>query len=379
MGVFRKLFKTTHASKTEGDLTQNVTVSSQQSMYQTGSMSESMMSSTSFTADTVSIEGQQVGEAPEFSAQVQKPNDVEEKKIKKAFASIKQKFQGKAKEQTRQTQVVSQQAVEQGVSQTVSAQQDAVSQDTIDQVDELVRRIDRYFDTPMSEEEYQEKVVQKLQGDYHRALITSTPVDEMFGLRSLSEGAEALQFYSLPANYRAMNGILRKDNGREGTAEQYEQTQIVAEFLNTQEVKDEMVTVRHMKLSALTHLIGGGKIEKMEDAVSRIESVNYRGLIAEDKGFTSTSTNPAGSPAFNKHQVEVRTLIHPGTHGCYMREVSDFRDEDEFLLQAGTKFRVLKMECKKTGHGPEDSDPKMVVYVEALQDNEYSMGGFPPR
>ena len=82
-------------------------------------------------------------------------------------------------------------------------------------------------------------------------------------------------------------------------------------------------------------------------------------------------------------QVEYRILAPKGTKGVFMDPISTFQNEKEFLLQAGTMFRVLKV-GKEGTYNPRDDiynkdetkyeDHKIVVYMEAIQKNAVKKG-----
>jgi hypothetical protein len=73
------------------------------------------------------------------------------------------------------------------------------------------------------------------------------------------------------------------------------------------------------------------------------------GKTIQDPGFVSTSV--AGSGGNFTGTVKLRIEAPAGTPGIFVKKLSLHPGENEFLLAAGTKFRVL--EVIKTGHETE--------------------------
>lgn len=65
------------------------------------------------------------------------------------------------------------------------------------------------------------------------------------------------------------------------------------------------------------------------------------GNLWSDKGFTSTSINPAGGFGGN---VRFKIICPPGTKGMYIGRKSSHPGENEFLLDKNTQFRVLEVD-----------------------------------
>lgn len=75
------------------------------------------------------------------------------------------------------------------------------------------------------------------------------------------------------------------------------------------------------------------------------------GDIIHDKGFTSTSLRPRGAITFSNHanpskNTHYRIHVTPSTKGHYISAHDqshdlEYKDEHEFLLHPGTKFKVL--------------------------------------
>ena len=218
--------------------------------------------------------------------------------------------------------------------------------------------------------------VKKLMDSFHDVIYHE---DEELTVPAL----ESLEAYSDDSTL--INDLLRDGKQDDDDAETvYKNTKGLVEFLNKTEAPEDMFTVRHMDLSGLSRFVGipfqteKGKKLDVDTAFAQLEDkVNYQDLVGMDKGVVSTTTIPQGTSKFNRHQVEMRIMIPKGTHGCFLKECSEFQEEDEFLIQAGTSFRVLKIEKQDTGHGGPDGNPKIVVYVKAMP-NKFDMSKFPP-
>lgn len=230
-------------------------------------------------------------------------------------------------------------------------------------------------------------------------------------------GKDAMIYYT-GNSYVAMNAGLRTSfekgqatgNGSwVGMQDKYlpeamEKTKNAIKFLNLPEnVADEdMVATRHMNLFGLAKTLG---VEPKEfdspEKFEKLQGLNEGTYITKDEGFTSTSILKDGAYDYAKSSpVECRVLIPKGTHGIYLDPISQAGvqatyerfnkniDEDvddieaekkenlkeakkdaerEFLLQAGTQFKVLKMGTEDTKYGK-----KLIVYMEAIKDNVYS-------
>lgn len=77
------------------------------------------------------------------------------------------------------------------------------------------------------------------------------------------------------------------------------------------------------------------------------ELPQLKGKIMQDPGFMSTTIKPPGKHSFNQStakigsRVELHIEIPPGAHAAYLESVSDFPDEQELLLDAGTRYEIV--------------------------------------
>lgn len=70
------------------------------------------------------------------------------------------------------------------------------------------------------------------------------------------------------------------------------------------------------------------------------------GKVFQDKGYLSTSLGekPRGKPA--RAPVHLRIEVPKGTHGYFMRDVSQFKEENELLLDRGQKLAITGAEYR---------------------------------
>ncbi|MBR5420201.1 MAG: hypothetical protein IK115_03525 [Lachnospiraceae bacterium] len=343
------------------------------------------------TMAPVTLDAQQVTTAPELPVQQQKSSSFDEKKTK-VKSKVKEKIDDhRAKKAEKQRQKAEEQRAQQAY------------QDSIDHTCEL---IDQYFeknpDTGVPEigeldrSQGTQSIVYKghhlswegipdatyranieRQMDYYHDALYETKE----GKQVMTAGGQAMRYYG-STHYTEVNSLLRTGgyDGVDAPFRQmtYEKSRAAVEFLNSQQAQEDMITVRHVGLDALPHLLGKsvGKCSSIEQAMKSKKKIDYQGVVGEDRAFTSTTTLAQGSENFRSYPVEMRMLIPKGTHGCFIKEAASSSQEDEFLLQAGTKFRILKMEEKDTGHGLAGTTRKIVLYMVA-QPNFYDMSKFP--
>lgn len=70
------------------------------------------------------------------------------------------------------------------------------------------------------------------------------------------------------------------------------------------------------------------------------------GKLLEEKGFLSTSVG--GRAAFGSTKALLEVEVPKGTMGAYVKSISSHKNEDEFILKPGTKYRVLRV--TQVGH-----------------------------
>ena len=192
-----------------------------------------------------------------------------------------------------------------------------------------------------------------------------------------------------------------------------QKTKEAIEFLNRPEnvAESDMTVTRHMNLYGLALTLGlDPNVYNTMEKFQEIQGINEGIHIAKDEGFVSTTLLRDGAVNFAKPSpVECRMLIPKGTHGLYIDPISDAGDEmmlkkamdlmdspedfdgtydgkrmtyeeykkqfmednghegeQEFLMQAGSQFKILNVAKEQTKYGE-----KLVVYMEALKDNVY--------
>jgi len=221
----------------------------------------------------------------------------------------------------------------------------------------------------------------------------------------------ALRVYSTNSGFKMINGALRsgkhlvkkivekvkgkKKDGKQ-TKDKVRTTHISSKSLSEQIIKStnrfglkkDTVLFRNSDLTGLQHFLGltGEEINCADDlfkALKKRENSTVNGMLGTDKAFLSTTIQKGGVTSFQFMQVEYRILAPKGTKGVFMDPISTFQNEKEFLLQAGTMFRVLKV-GKEGTYNPRDDiynkdetkyeDHKIVVYMEAIQKNAVKKG-----
>lgn len=86
---------------------------------------------------------------------------------------------------------------------------------------------------------------------------------------------------------------------------------------------------------------------------------NLIGQVVEDKGFMSTT--PLEDAGFDPGGVEYIIKLPKGINAAYIAPISDFKTEQEILIQAGTRFVIEDVEEKEV------RDLKnLVVYMTAI-------------
>lgn len=160
--------------------------------------------------------------------------------------------------------------------------------------------------------------------------------------------------------YRKMNGYLRYRAGGMShedalaaarlTDTTYEQMLNAIDGLKTVASKEEFVLRRGTDLGDLAGLMQGdfGKNRDRLEGMSVDELNNmFAGHVGTYAGFTSTSS--LWDRGFS-NEVEVVLRAPVGTQGSSIMSISQFgTGEGEFLLNAGTRVRVIKVE-KSDGH-----------------------------
>ncbi len=95
-----------------------------------------------------------------------------------------------------------------------------------------------------------------------------------------------------------------------------------------------------------TKNLNDAEMEKVvKQSVAHIQKTQQEGkdIIFTDPGFVSTSYNPENFYADQQTGIEFVIKVKPGTPAVNISSMSKFEYEKEVLLNAGTKFRFLKM------------------------------------
>lgn len=209
----------------------------------------------------------------------------------------------------------------------------------------------------------------------------------------------SLMLYTTNFGYKFINGALRsgehktetkestiiKDGKKEKIQNKYSSKKEMENMLRASErstLKNDTVLFRNSDLTGLKFFLGLGdeKIENSDDLFRVLkDNTSVNGSVGYDKAFLSTTINKGGTTSFKNMQVEYRILAPQGTKGTYLKSISKYPEENEFLLQSGTMFRVLKVGTEGTYDPANDpnvenglllpTDKKIIVYMESIQKN----------
>lgn len=148
------------------------------------------------------------------------------------------------------------------------------------------------------------------------------------------------------SGYVAINGVLRgKVNPTpEAKLAYLEEAKQVSSALSKFELNDNIVVFRGVQLDAFG-LVGGSKIFSAETEKGMKALV---GTTFVDKGFMSTSA--VKSSAFNSKDARISINVPKGKgRGAWVKPLSIYSHENEFLLQKGSGLKITKVE-KVDGH-----------------------------
>ena len=148
--------------------------------------------------------------------------------------------------------------------------------------------------------------------------------------------------------YKLMNQALEAGNYQNGKLMDenvYHSVSNLRDFLNKCEVPQDMAVIRYVQSQTLLRMLGN-RFKSVEDLLRRKNEVSQGNLIAKDNAFFSSTIMQGGAGDFALRPVELRVLVPKGTHAFYAEAHTAHPDEKELLLQAGTHFRVLKVEEK---------------------------------
>lgn len=148
------------------------------------------------------------------------------------------------------------------------------------------------------------------------------------------------------SGYVPINGVLRETSNPTPEAKLVylaEATQI-SSAISKFELNDNITVFRGVDLDAFG-LVGGDKLFSAETEKGMKALV---GTTFVDKGFMSTSA--VKSSAFNSKDVKMSINVPKGKgRGAWVKPLSTYYYEDEFLLQKGSGLKITKVE-KVGGH-----------------------------
>lgn len=164
--------------------------------------------------------------------------------------------------------------------------------------------------------------------------------------------------------YIDINGILRdyfqwKENAEESIRNDLEYNDDY-EDMSEEDIEDYVASQLEERESQANYWI-----EDLKDIFRKFETTEnmktYRGLaseyfdeikdtlkvgdVLEDQGFVSTSTDETVCSRFGSYIMEV--LIPKGSQATSVKHISGVSDEDEVLLNAGSKFEVCEINHEK--------------------------------
>lgn len=109
--------------------------------------------------------------------------------------------------------------------------------------------------------------------------------------------------------------------------------EILKQMIDNNIVQESFTVKRGTDYNALNHLFGSDNWKKID--------YNVSGKIIQDKGFIATT--PLQGGGFGG-ELQMYIDIPKGAKGVYLGDKSAAPDEKEFLLQAGTRFSVERIE-----------------------------------
>ena len=136
---------------------------------------------------------------------------------------------------------------------------------------------------------------------------------------------QAIQDYS-ENNYGFINASLR--DGKTDS-EYYKQGLKIEKALNKFDLKKNITVFRGDNGGLLPN--GEGK------TVDELLAIAQKGLEFKTKNFVSSSVTHPFEPRIAQYTIKVPK----GKRGAYIKKLSSFRDENEFLINRKTKFRVV--------------------------------------
>ena len=148
------------------------------------------------------------------------------------------------------------------------------------------------------------------------------------------------------SGYVPINGVLREkiNPTPEAKLAYLAEAKQVSSAISKFELNDNIVVFRGVNLDAFG-LVGGSKIFSTETEKGMKALV---GTTFVDKGFMSTSA--VKSAAFNSKDARISINVPKGKgRGAWVKPLSIYSHENEFLLQKGSGLKITKVE-KVGGH-----------------------------
>lgn len=133
-------------------------------------------------------------------------------------------------------------------------------------------------------------------------------------------------------DYVFINRYLRFDD-KGVRPESIANAEILKQMIDNNIVQESFTVKRGTDYNALNHLFGSDNWKKID--------YNVSGKTIQDKGFLATT--PLQGGGFGG-ELQMYIDIPKGAKGVYLGDKSAAPDEKEFLLQAGTRFRVERIE-----------------------------------
>lgn len=143
-------------------------------------------------------------------------------------------------------------------------------------------------------------------------------------------GVDEVRHYTTGAHER-MNGALRGVGAPPMTSDDVKSIETLDSLFESASVPETIFAKR-----GVPTFVG----DKLEDA-------SATGTTFADRGFSSTTLK--GSTDFGEDEMSIR--VPEGSRGLFVKDVSEFRNEEELLLPRSSAFRVLSVEPNPNGKG----------------------------
>lgn len=155
--------------------------------------------------------------------------------------------------------------------------------------------------------------------------------------------------------YSSMNEYLR---GAKSSCLYKEQMNGAKAALNKSVLTEDIMVRRGSDFISLAGLDGKVSVNAKDYLVANYKDMVGRTVV--DKGFMSTTPMP--DAGFGAHGVEYRILMTKGTKAQFIAPISNFKNEQEILAQAGTRFIVRDIVYDASSY----TQKTFTVYMESL-------------